>query len=116
MTTRTRIDDSTFTITHERKEILHHCTWSGGERICYVQRVDLEVNGRLIRADEVQFWYLPDGTLTRVTSQPLITLGPPSGVTCLITRDEPARTARDARIALDDAVPSWMHGLPLEMD
>jgi len=24
--------------------------------------------------------------------------------------------ARDARLALEDAVPSWMHGLPLEMD
>jgi len=88
-TTRTRIDDTTFAITHERKDVRHLSEWCGGERICYVQRVDLEVNGRLVKCDEVQFWHLPDGTLTRVTSQTLISLGQPSGVTCLITRDEP---------------------------
>ena len=63
---RFQMDNDTTLVQHERKAIRHANTWSGGERICYTQRVDIERNGRIIRSEEARFWHYPNGQLVRM--------------------------------------------------
>ena len=63
---RIRIDENTTAIMHERKAIRHANTWSGGERVCYTQRVDIERDGRVINSEEARWWHYPDGHLVRI--------------------------------------------------
>lgn len=63
---RIEIDNDTTAVMHERKAIRHSTTWSGGERVCFTQRVDIERNGRVIQRDEARWWYYPNGQLSRI--------------------------------------------------
>lgn len=56
----------TILIQHERKAIRHETTWSGGERVCYTQRIDVQRDGCLIRSEEARFWHYPNGQLVRM--------------------------------------------------
>lgn len=75
MLTVTRINENTIAIQHERKAIRHANTWSGGERICYTQLVEIKIGDEIVQSHLVRFWHRTDGTLVRVDLEPERWLG-----------------------------------------